>query len=77
MQQVSRYPDFVFPYAMRVIFTFIFPVLASGSFAMPYFFNQSDALFILGKMVVINIILYFVIYRVWNWALKYYESASS
>jgi ABC-2 type transport system permease protein len=77
MQQVSRYPDFVFPYAMRVIFTFIFPVLASGSFAMPYFFNQSDAMFILGKMVVINIILYFVIYRVWNWALKYYESASS
>lgn len=75
-QQFQRWPDFVYPKTMRLIFTRLIPFLAAGTFPVRAVLGQGqwwEIPFLLGATVV----LWHLIGKLWMLGLRRYESASS
>lgn len=75
-QQLARWPDFVFKKMFRRIFTFFIPILLIGSAPVNMLFGN-DLLFYIPMYGLALSILFFVMLRLWKFAEKHYESASS
>lgn len=76
IQAMSRWPDFVFNYLSRKIFTLLIPVLMVGSYPIRFIFDNSrwmDLVYLIGTTGIIWILIQFT----WKLGLRYYESASS
>ena len=76
LQQLARWPDFVYRLWARRFFTFGLPVLLIGSAPVQWLLNPFDFKF-MGIMLVAIVILWATIAPVWHLALSKYESASS
>jgi len=76
LQQVSRWPDFVFYGLPRRFFTFVIPVLLIGNAPVQFLFSPFDYHSLVFMIVLIGI-FWIMIERTWNKALMQYESASS
>ncbi|SMF63081.1 ABC transporter permease [Pseudobacteriovorax antillogorgiicola] len=76
LQQVSRWPDFIYRFKARIAFTFLIPVLLVGSAPMKILFHQDPLLQI--SLMIGAILLFWGLIRItWIKALTLYESASS
>jgi ABC-2 type transport system permease protein len=76
LQEVSRWPDFIYSTGPRRFFTFLVPVLMIGSAPVKALFDPSDTLLLLW-MPVLLVGLLLANKLLWRWALRGYESASS
>ena len=76
LQQLARWPDFVFKTLARITFTFVLPVLAVGSAPVKIILGQSFAEQLILMFSALGI-LSILIALTWTRALKAYESASS
>lgn len=76
MQQVSRWPDFIYGYFTKKLLTFALPVLLIGSGPVHFLFNPSHWEWIVG-LIVACILTYKVLIYIWNKGLDHYDSASS
>ncbi len=76
MQELSRWPEFIFQRYVKVIFLAFIPVLLVGSAPVHFLFNLSYWYYI-PAMSFACIILYFILHFLWNKGLTYYDSASS
>jgi len=73
---IDRYPAEIYPFSLRVFFTFFLPL---------FFFAYFPTAFLLGKVNAFYIFLAFLVasalfgisHLVWHWGLKNYQSASS
>jgi ABC-2 type transport system permease protein len=76
LQQLSRWPDFIYRTTARRIFTFAVPLLLIGSAPVRFLFDQSDVslLFLLLAFLPIT---WICIAYLWRLGLRHYESASS
>lgn len=75
-QQFQRWPDFVYPKAVRFIFTRVFPLLSAGIFPVRALF-QEGAWWEIPFLLVAIVVVWFVIGRVWTLGLRRYESVAS
>jgi ABC-2 type transport system permease protein len=75
-QQVQRWPDFMYPQRTRQLFSTAIPLLASGSLAVRFLFDNTrwDGVV---WLVLICVFFWLSAGVVWNLGLKRYESASS
>jgi len=76
MQQIGRWPDFVYEFWTRKFFTFFLPILLIGSAPVKFLlFPQmgKELILMLGAIIITN----FIMFRFWKWGLKNYHSASS
>jgi len=76
LQQLARWPDQMYPWALRGALTFIFPILLIGSGPVRWLYNPSDYLPMLegfGFLLLFWVLLAFF----WQMGLRAYESASS
>lgn len=76
LQQMSRWPDFVFQFYARKFFTFVVPVLMLGSFPVRFLMDPQNPWLLLPVLLAFGITL-FLIRISWRLGLRYYESASS
>lgn len=76
MQQLSRWPDFIYGTMIRRVFTIFIPLLMIGSYPVKFLFspNQWHLIFILVVAIVVSAI---VLRMFWHRGLRNYESASS
>ena len=76
MQQLSRWPDFIYRFYARKFFSFVIPVLLIGSAPIHFLldFSQWQRLLEAGILLVI---VWILIAFGWRRALRSYESASS
>jgi ABC-2 type transport system permease protein len=76
LQDISRWPDFVYQTTLRRFFTFAVPVLLASTMPVRFLFNQSEwpgvLLLLAFTAVGIALISFF-----WRRGLRRYESASS
>lgn len=75
-QQFERWPDFVYPTSLRLIFTRVFPILAVGTFPVKAVLGQGEW-WEIPFLVVMTFVTWRLIAKVWILGLKRYESASS
>jgi ABC-2 type transport system permease protein len=75
-QQISKWPDFVYPRIFRTVFTLGIPVLATSTFCVRALFHDG-AWWEVPFLVVACIALWCGIARLWRLGLQRYESASS
>ena len=76
LQQLARWPDYVYPTALRSILTFVFPILLIGSGPVRFLFDPTDFwpfLEAIGFLFLFWVLLSFF----WQLGLRAYESASS
>ena len=76
MQSLSRWPDFIYHSFSRRVFTIAFPMLLIGSAPVHFLYDFTNWPYILGMITAI-IVLWAILLKVWQIALKNYESASS
>lgn len=76
MQNLSRWPDFIFSEVPRRIFTMAIPALIIGSCPVKFLFDNNQWLLV-GYLLLWNIIALMVLIFIWPRAMKFYESASS
>jgi ABC-2 type transport system permease protein len=76
LQQVSRWPDFVYRYFAHKLFTLVFPILLVGSAPVRVLFDPSDWPPLAGMAVAIGLCWAAIAYF-WRLGLRAYESASS
>lgn len=76
MQQLSRWPDFVYHSLARKVLTVGIPLLLIGSAPVHFLFDHSRAL-PLGSMILAIITCLFILKWLWKLALQRYDSASS
>ncbi len=76
LQELSRWPDFIYGSITSRILTIVVPILLIGSAPVRFLFDHSDWLPLLGLGVAI-IVVWVVLHFVWNAGLNLYESASS
>lgn len=76
MQQLARWPNFVFSDYIRKFLTTIVPVLLVGSAPVQFMYNKSRFELLI-VMIVAIIVLTKVLNTLWKVALNNYESASS
>jgi ABC-type uncharacterized transport system permease subunit len=75
-QQFERWPDFVYPRPLRLLCTRVFPILAAGTFSVKAVLGIGEW-WEVPFLVVMTIVIWFVIGKVWMLGLRQYESASS
>jgi len=75
-QQFQRWPDFVYPKTIRLIFTRMFPLLAAGTFPVRAVFGDGEWWEIPFLLVAI-LVSWFGIGKLWAIGLRRYESTSS
>jgi len=76
MQQLSRWPDFIYNSIVRRILTLIIPLLLVGSAPVRFLFNPSDWKPLAGMVLAIFVLIGLLRFS-WNAGLRNYESASS
>ena len=76
MQQLSRWPDFIYATLARRVLTLAIPLLMIGSPAVHYLYDPKQWPMLLSVPLAI-VILFKLLLWVWDKALKNYESASS
>ena len=76
MQQFQRWPDFVYPGALRILFSRIFPILAVGTFPVKAVLGQGEW-WEIPFLVCMTFFIWGLIGKVWILGLRRYESASS
>jgi ABC-2 type transport system permease protein len=76
MQQLSRWPDFVFQALARKVLTIVFPILLVGSAPTRFLLDNQDFEPLLGMIAAI-LITWVLIRYFWKLGLTAYESASS
>jgi ABC-2 type transport system permease protein len=76
VQQLSRWPNFIYSSLSRKVLTTAFPILLIGSAPVHFLYDKSQwhyILYLLFAIVISGLCLRFV----WSLALKHYDSASS
>jgi ABC-2 type transport system permease protein len=76
MQNLSRWPDFIYGKFSRRVLKVFFPVLLIGSAPVHFLLDQSSWVYILYLIAAI-IVSFIVMNKLWAIALRQYESASS
>lgn len=76
LQQVSRWPDFIYHDIFRKILTFLLPVLLIFNAPSRFLFNAADWLPLAGMIAAISIGTA-ILRTLWDLCLNTYESASS
>ena len=76
MQQLARWPNFIYQGAIRKVLTVALPILLVGSGPVHFLLDKS-AWQLLASMVVAVFILTFVLLFIWRIGLRRYDSASS
>jgi viologen exporter family transport system permease protein len=76
LQQVSRWPDFVYRYFAEKFFTIVFPILLVGSAPVRFLFDASEWAGLLGMAAACGA-SWVAIGFFWKLGLRAYESASS
>jgi ABC-2 type transport system permease protein len=77
LQNISRWPDFVYRGAARRFFTLVIPVLLVGSTPVKALLNPGEEAIGLLWMLMGLVLIWGAIRFVWKLGLKSYESASS
>ncbi len=75
-QQLARWPDFIYRYGFRKVFTFVFPILMVGSYPVHFLYDQHLYKPLLLSTVFL-VIIWILIGYFWRLGLRHYESASS
>jgi len=75
-QQISKWPDFVYPRSFRYSLTFVLPLLAACTFCVRALFGQGAG-WEIPFLIVSTGALWFVVTKLWAVGLRHYESASS
>lgn len=75
-QQFQRWPDFMFPDAIRRVFVQVVPILIAISFPVRFAINNQEWIGVLATLFAIGA-LWLVVRIMWREGLKHYESASS
>ena len=76
LQNIARWPDFIFRYGARKFFTIFLPVLLAGNIPVKIMFGDIHPLnfgFVVLALIVIGLVTKFF----WHRGLRSYESASS
>ena len=76
LQQLSRWPDFIFKNMARKVFTYLVPVLLVGSVPVKVLLGEQPLTLLL-SMVAATLVFWPLIYFFWRLGLRKYESASS
>jgi len=76
LQQLSRWPDFVYQFYARKFFSLVIPVLLIGSAPVKFLLDQSHWQLLL-LMLFITLVCWLLIGFFWKRGLRFYESASS
>jgi ABC-2 type transport system permease protein len=76
MQSVSRWPDYVYSKWPRRILIFLIPILMVGNPAVKFLLNPTQWQHLIGLLTAI-VLLSLVLLKLWNKAIKQYDSASS
>lgn len=76
MQQLARWPDYVFSLVARRILTFGFPILVVGSAPVHFLYDFQRWPYLLGMLLSL-VVMTGVLSYVWKRGLQRYESASS
>jgi ABC-2 type transport system permease protein len=76
MQQLARWPNFIYQGLIRKVLTVVLPILLVGSGPV-HFLLDKNAWQLLATMVVALVILTFVLLISWKVGLRRYDSASS
>lgn len=76
VQQLARWPDFIYQYYFRKFFTFILPILAVGSGPVQFLFEKGLPTLSAWAIAALTCLV-LLIRVVWRKALAAYESASS
>jgi ABC-2 type transport system permease protein len=76
LQQLARWPDFIYRFYARKLFSFGIPVLLVGSAPVQFLFDRNnwERLVLMLVLIVVN---WMLIGKAWQWGLRSYESASS
>lgn len=76
LQQLARWPDFIYRFYARKFFTLALPVLLVGSAPVKFLIDFKKWPWLV-SMIVATLSCWVVLYYLWKLALKSYESASS
>lgn len=76
LQQVSRWPDYIYQRSIKKIFTVAFPILVIGSAPVRFLYDNRVYENIIFLLIAI-IISFFALLKIWKIALNRYDSASS
>ena len=76
LQQLSRWPDFVYKYYAKKFFTIILPILLVGSGPVTFFLDRNQWPMLVAMFAAILVSWLFIRYF-WQLGLRHYESASS
>lgn len=76
MQQLARWPNFVYQGFIRKALTVILPVLLIGSGPVHFLVDKSQWQ-LLALMVIVFFVLLFLLRIIWSFGLRHYDSASS
>jgi ABC-2 type transport system permease protein len=77
LQNISRWPDFIYRSSARRFFSLLMPVLLVGSTPVRALLEPEKAVSSLGTMVLVMLLLWLGIGFFWRLGLRTYESASS
>lgn len=76
MQQLARWPDFVYKYTYQKVFTFGVPILLIGSAPVHFLLDKSKWPYMAG-MGAAFVVSTVILLKIWDKALRQYDSASS
>jgi len=76
LQQLARWPHFIYGYLPRKFLTIILPILLAGSGPVNFIYDFSSFGLLLGALVAI-IVFSLVLKYLWSYALTKYDSPSS
>ena len=76
MQQLSRWPDYIYSKMARKALLISFPILLVGSAPVHFLLDHSEWEYLIGVLLA-NVIFFIVMVTLWKMALIRYESASS
>ncbi len=75
-QQLSRWPDFIYKFYLRKVFTLVVPILVVGSAPVKFLFDQNK-IGIFALLFLFAVLYTFLVKVFWKFGLKHYSSASS
>lgn len=76
MQNLSRWPDFIYSKLSRRVFKVFFPILLIGSAPVHFLLDHSSWIYLIYLIIAI-VLSYLALITLWKIALRQYESASS
>lgn len=76
LQELARWPDFIYAAGPRRLFTFGIPVLLIGSAPVRFLFDPAESLLLLALPVTLAVLVV-ANHFAWRFALRRYHSASS